>query len=768
MTGRQPSRRHVLDSWVIFAAVTALVFLLANRLLITGRAVGIWDVDGQYFPQFVLVADHVRAGQFLRWDPWTDGGLPSFSEPQVGAFSPIVNVFGLLLGGRAASFIAYWVFHWALGGAGIFILARHLRAPAWGACVVGLGYLFSGVYTGHAQHTTFVAGFSWLPWIIWQVDLALERRSLRHAALAGAIWGVGALAGHPSITILTGCFAALWALGKTLFGAESSDRDATPTPEVGGAAPSRLGSVTRPRLRSASLALAAGTLGTMAAVGAIVLSPTYTGELLEGRGVHSRSQPLTRVEVSHNEFPPAALVTLTSAYPARAKAVFPAVVWPTTHVSMVSVYSGVLVPLLAVCALVCGRTNRWRWWLLGIGLLSLGAAMGESLPLRGWLYDVFYPMRFFRHTAVFRLFFVFPLAVLALHGSKVVDRAARSETGAAWGRFVLGAAIAATVAVLAYEAFLAALPVSTGRAAPLFPFLWLAPVATGVVGLMRRDLRRWVPVMLVALASADALLTERLSRLMMVGVGDEVRRWRDLDARHRPSLDLTRTDLVRTESTCEPWSPTQCWRNDQLITKVASLRGYATFTNDFHYVMSRHAVLRASASGSDRMWFASVVAMAPVTDSAFAAFVRRTDTLGAPPLVVHTRAQMLRAGAQRADPLRHPGIDSLPSAERIPVQVLAYHPNELTVRLSAPDSGWLMVTERWAPGWRATVNGQPVSTSGADFIFRAVPVRHGENLVRFTYHPAGYPWLLALSWLTVAGVVGWSVTAAIRAGRPAS
>jgi len=73
-----------------------------------------------------------------------------------------------------------------------------------------------------------------------------------------------------------------------------------------------------------------------------------------------------------------------------------------------------------------------------------------------------------------------------------------------------------------------------------------------------------------------------------------------------------------------------------------------------------------------------------------------------------------------------------------------------------------MVTDRWAPGWRATVNGQPAATFGADFIFRAVAVRRGENVVRFTYQPAGYPWLLALSWLTLACVLGWSAVAAAR------
>ncbi|HUQ82745.1 MAG TPA: YfhO family protein [Gemmatimonadaceae bacterium] len=723
-------------TWVIFGVVTAVVFVIANRLLVTGHAIGIWDADGQYFPRFVLVADHARAGQFLRWDPWTDGGLPSFSEPQIGAFSPIVNVFGVLFGGNPASFIAYWLVHWALGGAGIFQLARHLRAPAWGACVVALGYLFSGVYTGHAQHTSFVAGFSWLPWIIWQVDLALERRSLRHAVQAGAIWGVGALAGHPSITILTGCFAALWVLGRVLFGTDADARDAA-------------------LVRRPSPARGMMALSTMAAVGIVVLSPTYVGELMEGRGVHSRSEPLSKAEAAHNELPPSAIVTLTSAYPARVKAFFPDVVWPATNVSMVSVYSGVLIPLLALCTLVSQRRNRWLWWLLGVGMLSVTAAMGESLPVRAWLYDLVYPTRFFRHSAVFRLFFVFVLAVLALHGSKVVDRAMDSEANRWWARFVGGAAIVATVAIAAYEWLLRSLPVSTGRSGPLFALLWVAPVAVGIAGLMGRRTRSWVPAMLVGLASFDGLLAERLSRLMMERVDENAVRWQTLDARHQRSIELTGIGLSRTASTCEPWSPGQCWLNDQLITKLPSLRAYATFTNDFHYVMSRHGVLRASASGEDRVWFAtaSTVVMAPPTDSTFAAFVRRTDSLGAPPLVVHTRAEMLHAASARRNARLYPRINSVGAAQHVAVEVVDYRANEMTLRLTAPDSGWLMVTDRWAPGWRATVNAKPVSTFGANFIFRAVPVGRGVNVVHFSYRPAGYPWLLAVSWLTLAGVL---------------
>ena len=65
-----------------------------------------------------------------------------------------------------------------------------------------------------------------------------------------------------------------------------------------------------------------------------------------------------------------------------------------------------------------------------------------------------------------------------------------------------------------------------------------------------------------------------------------------------------------------------------------------------------------------------------------------------------------------------------------------------------------MVTDRWAPGWTASVNRQPREVLGADFIFRAVPVTRGDNLVELRYKPRGYVPLVALSWLTLAVVGG--------------
>jgi hypothetical protein len=55
--------------WLVWLFITTDVFLISNHLLLRGLAVGIWDVDGYFYPYYVLVADYARAGRFVRWNP---------------------------------------------------------------------------------------------------------------------------------------------------------------------------------------------------------------------------------------------------------------------------------------------------------------------------------------------------------------------------------------------------------------------------------------------------------------------------------------------------------------------------------------------------------------------------------------------------------------------------------------------------------------------------------------------------------------------------
>ena len=80
----------------------------------------------------------------------------------------------------------------------------------------------------------------------------------------------------------------------------------------------------------------------------------------------------------------------------------------------------------------------------------------------------------------------------------------------------------------------------------------------------------------------------------------------------------------------------------------------------------------------------------------------------------------------------------------------------MILRLEAPRDGWVLVSDRWAQGWGARVNGEEIPVEGADFLFRGLPVRAGPNLIELSYAPPGYPWAPVAIWFFIALVLGVS------------
>jgi len=161
------------------------------------------------------------------------------------------------------------------------------------------------------------------------------------------------------------------------------------------------------------------------------------------------------------------------------------------------------------------------------------------------------------------------------------------------------------------------------------------------------------------------------------------------------------------------------------------------------------------------IWFAPRVAALPPHKD----LVGVLGVLGArrngPPMIIHSPHEMLAnmdADSEHVAMQIGEDVAALPAMARIVPVIKTFEPNKVIVSLTAPEPGWILMTERWCRSWRCDVNGREVPVYGGNLFFRAVPVQAGEQTLSFAYKPFAVPFLLSLSWGTVAAVVclsGW-------------
>ncbi len=64
-------------------------------------------------------------------------------------------------------------------------------------------------------------------------------------------------------------------------------------------------------------------------------------------------------------------------------------------------------------------------------------------------------------------------------------------------------------------------------------------------------------------------------------------------------------------------------------------------------------------------------------------------------------------------------------------------PEHVIVHARADRNALLVLNERWDPGWRARVDGQPAPLVEVDAVLMGAPLPAGEHTVEFLYQPRG-------------------------------
>jgi hypothetical protein len=440
-------------------------------------------------------------------------------------------------------------------------------------------------------------------------------------------------------------------------------------------------------------------------------------------------------------------------------------------------YAGALTLLLAALAPFRQR-RRETLFLLGLGLFGLLVALGQNAPLHRFLYDFVPGFAQLRVPARFILLTDFSLAALAgLGAARLGQLPTRRLVESAVALLVIGGLVVA----IAFQSTLG----STDHPGSLISALAAFGVLIG--GGLAMALAAPRPLALFGLAA--------LMGLDMVGQGA----WVEVEP-NDPTLGYQHSAAVaylqaspgpsRIDNVAAAWSPDAAAR--------LGLEDAAGISNPLELAAYQTYFGAVGARGSPLFNFLNIGFVLadkgrPPGDSSFVPVLSEDPALdvylntNAQPRIHQVYTAEIVTGGEAAfgaihapsfDPQSAVVLDSSSTAAAPPSALdgqgaqtagernlfyTVYSPEETAVVAVTPAPAYLVFAEVWYPGWRAWVDGVEAPIYLADFAFRAVYLpAPGEHTVVMRFQPATFQAGLALTLLTLLGLMGWSGLTAYR------
>ncbi|MFI5150901.1 MAG: hypothetical protein ACHQRM_14285 [Bacteroidia bacterium] len=340
-----------------------------------------WDALDAFLPWRRAVTESLRSGHLPFWNPYQYLGFPIHSDPECGAWYPVVWFIALL---RSYDFCAQnleFCFHLFIAGWGAWKLAKGLAQHPVAAYLAGISFMACGFFVGNAQNFIFLIGPAWFPLALYYLRKALIGGKISSVLKTALVVYMIVSGSYPGCTII-----ALY--GLMTYAAYFL--------------------ITRRLSSSLNLKRTVFYL-TMLVTITVLCTAVVWMSIYEALPYFSRSGPIPYELVSENPFPIKGYISFLLPFATSGLEGYD---WGSAN-CMINTYMG-LVPLFLIVLWVFtkGKT-RQEWTLSILALLLLGIAAGSALPLRYWLYRFVPGMDLFRHPAIFRAFAILALLLLA-------------------------------------------------------------------------------------------------------------------------------------------------------------------------------------------------------------------------------------------------------------------------------------------------------------------------------------------------------------------
>jgi hypothetical protein len=192
-----------------FAALLALLVLASWPQVFLGLQTFVARDFGYFsYPIACHLRESFWRGELPLWNPLSADGQPFLAQWNTQVLYPPALFY--LIFPLSWSLGVFCLLHLFFGGLGMFFLARRWTGSPFAAAFAGIVFAFNGFALNSLIWPATIAGFAWMPWVVWLVERAWREggRTMIAAAMAGALQ---MLSGATEIILLT--WILLGALG---------------------------------------------------------------------------------------------------------------------------------------------------------------------------------------------------------------------------------------------------------------------------------------------------------------------------------------------------------------------------------------------------------------------------------------------------------------------------------------------------------------------------------------------------------------------------
>jgi hypothetical protein len=212
------SRNKAKDFFAAFSLILCTLVFFAKFLLSEESLYG-GDFVLYFYPLKKFILDEMlRTATLPLWNMYQFSGIPLIGNIQASLFYPLGFLYYLMTPDIAYGYST--MVHCLTGSVLMFLLMRSMSMSPTGSFFGAIVFAFNGYFMGHlyAGHLSFMQNYIWIPLAFLFLHRFTRSKRLSAAVMAGLILGVQILGGFPQIAFYTLLASTLFILYETVSG----------------------------------------------------------------------------------------------------------------------------------------------------------------------------------------------------------------------------------------------------------------------------------------------------------------------------------------------------------------------------------------------------------------------------------------------------------------------------------------------------------------------------------------------------------------------